>query len=52
MHQTVENTAYCLLITAKGVPGGKPWYFVKDNPANSGCTGRLGLVDCATASAS
>jgi uncharacterized protein len=39
-----------LLITAKGVPDGMPWYFVKDNPDNSRCTGRLGLVDCATAS--
>jgi patatin-like phospholipase/acyl hydrolase len=28
-----------------------PWYFVRDNPNNSGCTGRLGLADCATASA-
>src|SRR5215210_660551 len=40
-----------LLITAKGVPDGKAWYFVRDNPRNSGCTGRLGLVDCTTASA-
>ena len=40
-----------LLITAKRVPDGMPWYFVRDNPANSGCTGRLGLVDCTTASA-
>lgn len=40
-----------LLITAKGVPSGEPWYFVKDNPNNSRCTGRLGLVDYATASA-
>lgn len=40
-----------LLITAKRVPDGTPWYFVRDNPANSGCTGRLGLVDCTTASA-
>jgi hypothetical protein len=40
-----------LLISAKRVPDGRPWYFVRDNPANSGCTGRLGLVDCATASA-
>jgi hypothetical protein len=40
-----------LLITGKGVPDGKPWYFVRDNPENSGCTGRLGLVDCTTASA-
>ncbi len=41
-----------LLITAKGVPDGLPWYFVRDRrPHNSGCTGGLGLVDCATASA-
>lgn len=39
-----------LLLTAKGLDG-KPWYFVKDKPANSSVTGRLGLVDCATASA-
>ncbi len=40
-----------LLITAKRVPDGMPWYFVRDNQANSGCTGRLRLVDCTTASA-
>jgi len=40
-----------LLLTAKGLDG-KPWYFVKDNPANSGVTGQLNMVDCATASAS
>jgi len=40
-----------LLITAKGVPDGKAWYFVKDNPANSGRTGSLGLADCVTGSA-
>jgi hypothetical protein len=28
-----------------------PWYFVRDHPTNAGCTGRLGLVDCTTASA-
>ncbi|HXN50268.1 MAG TPA: patatin-like phospholipase family protein [Bryobacteraceae bacterium] len=39
-----------LLLTAKGLDG-TPWYFVKDKPANSGLTGKLGLVDCATASA-
>ncbi len=39
-----------LLITAKRVPDGMPWYFVRDNLKNSGCTGHLGLVDCATAS--
>lgn len=40
-----------LLLTAKGIDG-KPWYFVKDKPANSRFTGGLGLIDCATASAS
>jgi Patatin-like phospholipase len=40
-----------LLIIAKRVPDGIPWYFVRDNPHNSGCTGRLRLADCATASA-
>jgi hypothetical protein len=39
-----------LLLTAKGLDG-RSWYFVKDKPANSRVTGRLGLVDCATASA-
>jgi hypothetical protein len=33
------------------ISDGMPWYFVRDNPMNSGCTGRLGLVDCTTASA-
>ena len=28
-----------------------PLYFVRDHPENSGCTGRLGLADCTTASA-
>jgi patatin-like phospholipase/acyl hydrolase len=40
-----------VLLTAKRISDGMPWYFVRDNPRNSGCTGRLGLVDCATASA-
>lgn len=40
-----------VLITAKQVPDGMPWYFVRDNPKNAGCTGRFSLVDCATASA-
>jgi patatin-like phospholipase/acyl hydrolase len=39
-----------LLITAKGIDT-HPWYFVRDNPQNSGKTGKLGLVDCAVASA-
>jgi len=40
-----------VLLTAKGLSDGKPWYFVKDNPNNSRLTGNLSLVDCATASA-
>jgi patatin-like phospholipase/acyl hydrolase len=39
-----------LLLTAKGMDG-KPWYFVRDKAANSKLTGRLSLVECATASA-
>jgi len=40
-----------ILLSAKRISDGMPWYFVRDNPRNSGCTGRLGLVDCTTASA-
>jgi len=39
-----------VLLTAKGMDG-KPWYFVRDKAANSKVTGRLNLVECATASA-
>jgi patatin-like phospholipase/acyl hydrolase len=40
-----------LLLTSKGIDT-HPWYFVQDTPKNAGTTGRLGLVDCAVASAS
>jgi uncharacterized protein len=40
-----------LLLTAVGLADAKPWYFVKDSPANAGTTGGLRLADCATASA-
>jgi patatin-like phospholipase/acyl hydrolase len=40
-----------VFLTAKRISDGMPWYFVRDNPKNSGCTGRLGIVDCTTASA-
>jgi patatin-like phospholipase/acyl hydrolase len=40
-----------ILLTAMGVSG-HPWYFVQDNPKNSGVTGALSLLDCAVASAS
>ena len=40
-----------LLLTAKRVADGMPWYFVRDKPANAGRTGGLKLADCVTASA-
>jgi predicted acylesterase/phospholipase RssA len=40
-----------IMITAKGLTDGHPWYFVKDQPSNSGRTGTLSLADCLTASA-
>src|ERR1043165_3412149 len=40
-----------ILLTAKRISDGMPWYFVRDNPRNTGCTGHLGIVDCTTASA-
>ncbi len=48
---TLNDSPIDLLITAKRVSDGTPWYFVRDNPKNSGCTGSLDLVDCTTASA-
>jgi len=48
---TLNDSSIDLLLTAKRISDGMPWYFVRDNPNNSGCTGRLGLVDCTTASA-
>ena len=49
-HWTLNDSPVDILITAKRVPDGKPWYFVRDNPENSRCTGRLQIADCATAS--
>lgn len=40
-----------LLITAKRLKDGMPWYFVRDTPANSGRAGSFRLADVATASA-
>lgn len=48
---TINDSPIDVLITAKRVSDGKPWYFVRDNPKNSGCTGGLRLADCVTASA-
>jgi predicted acylesterase/phospholipase RssA len=40
-----------LLLTAKRLEDGMPWYFVRDTPANSGRAGSFRLVDVVTASA-
>jgi hypothetical protein len=41
-----------IMVTAKALDDGHPWYFVKDRPGeNAGRTGKLSLVDCVTASA-
>ena len=48
---TLNDSPIDILLTAKRISDGMPWYFVRDNPRNSGCMGRLGIVDCATASA-
>lgn len=48
---TLNDSPIDILLTAKRISDGMPWYFVRDHPANSRCTGRLGLVDCTTASA-
>ena len=47
---TMNDCGLDVLVTAKAVRDGMPWYFVRDNPRNSGRTGRLPLVDCVTAS--
>lgn len=41
-----------VMVTAKGLDDGHPWYFVKDRPGeNASSTGGLLLADCVTASA-
>ena len=39
-----------LLVTAKRLSDGMPWYFTRDNPANACRAGVIGLVDAVTAS--
>lgn len=39
-----------LLVTAKRLRDGMPWYFVRDNPANSCRAGTIGLADAVSAS--
>jgi patatin-like phospholipase/acyl hydrolase len=46
----INSSPIDILVTAKRVNDGMPWYFVKDKPSNSGRTGKLRLVDCVTAS--
>ncbi len=48
---TLNDSPIGLLITAKDIDT-HPWYFTRDNPKNAGTTGKLGLIDCAVASAS
>lgn len=39
-----------VMLTAMRVHDGRPFYFVKDDPGNSGTTGSLRLADCVAAS--
>jgi predicted acylesterase/phospholipase RssA len=49
---TLNDVPCGILVTAKGLADGHPWYFVKDDAAtNTARTGRLRLADCLTASA-
>ena len=49
---TLNDVPVDIMITAKGVPDGHQWYFVRDRPgAKAGRTGSLSLADCLTASA-
>jgi hypothetical protein len=47
----VNDAPLDLLITAKRLSDGMPWYFVRDNPANSCRAGGFRLADTVTASA-
>lgn len=47
---TLNDSPVRVLLTAKGIDT-HPWYCVRDNPKNAGTTGKLGLIDCAVASA-
>jgi len=48
---TLNDCPIDVLITAKRVSDGKPWYFTNDKQSNARTTGKLNLVDCAVASA-
>ncbi len=47
---TINHSPIDLLITAKAVLNGKPWYFVKDTIKNAGIYGKTSLTDAITAS--
>jgi patatin-like phospholipase/acyl hydrolase len=48
---TLNDAPIDLLITAKRLSDGMPWYFVRDNPANSCRAGSYHLADAVTAAA-
>jgi len=48
---TMNSPDIDLLITAKRVSDGMPYYFVKDNEFNKRTTGKVRLADCVVASA-
>lgn len=48
---TLNELPIDVMITTTRVADGKPWYYVRDNPCNTGTTGNTRLVDCVTASA-
>jgi patatin-like phospholipase/acyl hydrolase len=48
---TINDAPVDLLITAKRLDDGMPWYFVRDGPANSCRAGGYRLADVVTASA-
>jgi hypothetical protein len=48
---TLNESPIDLLIAAKRLSDGVPWYFTRDKVANAGQTGKLKLIDCVTASA-
>jgi uncharacterized protein len=47
---TLNDAPIDLLITAKRIRDGEPWYFVRDRGENAGRTGSLRLLDCVIAS--
>jgi uncharacterized protein len=48
---TLDDAPIDLLVTAKRLGDGMPWYFVRDSPANAGRAGGIRLLDAVTASA-